>query len=180
MATAPTLTLTQLKSLRPCAERLDVIAPLFKGRGMTARQAVKRGATLDDLVWVAAEVAQTDKDIERRLRMWMADCAAKVLHIYERDRTATPAPRSAIIAVRAFANGEIADAACDAACDAAWGTAWGAARAAASAAAWDAASAAAKAAEEEWQVQRLVAWLSAKEPFRFPLPQLPEHLKQAA
>src|SRR3546814_9974895 len=48
----------------------------------------------------------TDADVERRLRLWLADCAARVLHIYEKTE-ASAAPREAIIAARRFARGEI-------------------------------------------------------------------------
>lgn len=83
----------------------------------------------DDNRNLVSAVARTDADIERRLRLWLADCAAHVLHLYERTE-ASDAPRRAIIAARQFARGEIDSAA-------------SAASATASAAAWDAASAAA-------------------------------------
>src|SRR5690606_26600504 len=136
---------------------------------------------------------RADADVERRLRLWMADCAAHVLHLYERTESST-APREAIIAARAFARGEIDDAALvaagdaarvavrdaegDAALAAAWGAAWAAAWGAAWAAAWGAAldaeltaeGAVAWDAEEAWQFDRLVAWLSLDEPDDYPLP----------
>ncbi len=226
---ACTLTLDALRKMNPCDDRFSVIAPAFKGKPMTARQAVNRGAKFSDIVWVAATCAVKDKDVERRLRMWVADCAARVLRIYEQSPGANSAPRDAIIAARDFANGEIDDAARaarDAAWDAAWDASWAArdaagdaraaawaaraaagaarddaagddawaardaraaawaARAAAGAArddaagddAWAArdaraaAGAAAWAAEEEWQLKRLVAWLSGREPKPLPLP----------
>ena len=190
MATAPTLTLTltQLKALNPCAGRLQVIAPLFNGRSMTAQQAVKRGVTLGDLIWVTAEIAETDRDIGRRLLMCRADWAANVLHIYERKKTATTAPRNAIMATRALANRQIDAAAWAtaraAAGDSTGGAAGGSSRdvawAVAWSAAWDVAWSAAWGSEKDWQLKRLVEWLSAREPEPLPLPPLPEHLKQAA
>lgn len=190
---APTLTYAQLKELDPCEESRERVVKLLGGarkwgeNGVTAAQAKEAGCTLDDLVWAASALARRDKDVERRLRLWMADCAARVLHIYERIGT-SEAPRNAIIAGRKFARGEIDGAARaaawaaraaarDATRDAAWDAAW-AARDAAGAAAWDAAWAAAWdatwdaawAAEETWQLDRLVAWMSDVEPADWPLP----------
>jgi len=172
---APTLTYAQFKALDPCEESRNRVVELLGGartwgdNGVTAAQAKEAGCTLDDLVWAASALARRDKDVERRLRLWMADCAAHVLHIYEQLGT-SEAPRNAIIANRRFARGEIdasaRAAAMDAARAAAWAAAWdaedAAARAAARAAAWDA--------EEAWQLDRLVAWMSDDEPDDWPLP----------
>ena len=88
---------------------------------------------------------------KRRATSWLcfaADCAEEVLYLFERERPGDDRPRKAIEAARAFARGEITDAARAAAGaaaraaagDAAWDAAWDAARAAA----WDAAGDAAK------------------------------------
>lgn len=161
------LTYDEVKALGPCPDRwVEVSRALggkagWNGKKIDAATARAAGITFDDLVWVASAVARADADVERRLRLWMADCAAHVLHIYERTESST-APRKAIIAARAFARGEIDDAARAAARAAAWDAAWAAARDAAWAAAWDA--------EEAWQFDRLVAWLSLDEPDDYPLP----------
>ncbi|MGB0854882.1 MAG: putative immunity protein, partial [Pikeienuella sp.] len=116
---APAITLSALKKLDPCAERFKALsADLPKRRKITAAHAVESGATLDDLVWVASVLARKDKDVERRLRLWMADCAARVLHIFEKDHPTNVRPREAIEAGRQYARGEI-DAAARAAAGAA-------------------------------------------------------------
>jgi hypothetical protein len=204
------LTYTELKALKPCADRLKANAATFgpaKARTATVtfRQLKDGGATFDDLIWLASVMVLYNSDCERRLRLWAADCAARVLLIYERNETSS-VPRNAIIASRQFARGEIdvatsytasytaraaaKAAASDAASDAAWAatsyTASYTARAAARAAASDAASAAVRAAasaavraaEETWQFQRLVDRMSDPEPEDWPLPELP--IKQAA
>ena len=76
---------------------------------------------------------------ERTARLFAADCAERVLPIFEKEQPNDDRPRKAIEAARAYARGEIGAAARDAARDAAWDAAWDAARAAARAAAWDAA-----------------------------------------
>jgi hypothetical protein len=112
-------------------------------------------------------------------RLFAADCAERVLPIFEKAHSTDDRPRKAIEATRKFARGEISAAARAAARDAAWDAAraaardaaWDAAWAAAGAAAWDAARAAAcdaacdaaRAAacdaERQWQHRRLRAYL---------------------
>ena len=82
----------------------------------------------------------------RVARLFEADCAERVLPIFEREYPTDDRPRKAIAAARAFARGEI---------DAA-------ARDAAGAAAWAAARAAAGAAERRWQTRRLLAYLHGR------------------
>ena len=171
---APTLTLQGLLALGPCAAASRrIIAALGGANGwtspVTAAQAREAGATFSDLIWVTAAVARTDTDVARRLRLWTADCAAYVLHIYERTGM-SHAPRNAILAARRLARGEIGTDDLAAARDAAEAAAWVAAEAAAWAAAWNAAGGAAWAAEATWQFDRLVLWLSDDEPEDWPLP----------
>jgi len=190
------ITLSGLRKLQPCAHRLEIVEKLIKfgRRKVTAKQAVEAGVSLDDLVWVAAAVAHTDESVERRLRLWMADCAVRVLHIYEKVG-ASAAPRLAIIAGRMLANGEINAAVMAAVGGAALDAAGGArAGSAVRAAAWAAAGGAGareaaaiaasgpagdigsatwsdvSAAEEKWQLNRLVNWLSDPEPIELELP----------
>jgi hypothetical protein len=143
---APTLTYEQLLGLKPCKESLDRVCALmggastWNGNPVTAQQAREAGATLDDIVWAAATLAGTDRDVERRVRLWMADCAAHVLHLFENERPTDARVRDCIGAARRFALREIDTAAWDVAWAAAWDAAWAAtcaaARAAARAAAW--------------------------------------------
>ena len=181
------LTYAELKALKPCAESQKRVAKLlggatvWNGRVVTADEARKAGCTFDDLAWAASSIARSNPDVERRLRLWLADCAACVLHIYEKTGGSL-APRAAIVASRQFARGEITDAARAAAGAAAWAAGWAAAGAAAWDAARDAARAAAgdadgtadgtaaRAAEETWQFDRLIARLSDDEPEDWPLP----------
>jgi hypothetical protein len=127
---------------------------------------------------------------ERTARLFAADCAERVLPLFEQRRPDDDRPRQAIAAARAFARGEIDEwqlvvardaargAARDAARDAAWAAAWAAARDAAWAAAWaaagdaagaaawdaagDAAGAAAESAERQWQTARLLTYLNGE------------------
>ena len=112
----------------------------------------------NDLKLVAREmtlVRMVDEYNERTLRLFAADCAERVLPIYESRHPDDDRPKRAIEVARLFANGEATreelDAARDAARAAAWGAAWGAAR--------DAARAAARAAERGWRTQRLLTML---------------------
>ena len=155
------LTYKEMMALKPCPEQAKAVTKLlggaktWNGKKISAREAVKAGVSYSDLVWAASTQARNDKDVERRLRLWLADCAAHVLHIYEKDYPKDRRPRDAIVAGRAYARGETTDAASAAAWDAASD---------ARDAAWGAAWAAARDAEEKWQLDRLVLWLSDKEP----------------
>ena len=177
----PSITLAALRNLDPCVESYENVSKKLRafkpGRSArySAAEAKEAGVSFDDMVWVAYVVSLKDKDIERRLQLWMADCAARVLHIYEKTENSA-APRQAIEAARGYARGEIdaaaraaaraaaedaaedaakdaaraaaEDAAEDAAKDAAWAAAW--------AAAWDAVWAAAWAAA--WDAVGTAAW----------------------
>jgi hypothetical protein len=115
---APSLTYRQLQALSPCEDAIARVATLMGGADewgetpITAKQARERGATFEDILWVAAKLSSTDTDVDRRLRLWMSDCAARVL-----------------AARRAHKRGAI-NAAVWAAAAAAWAAAWAAAGAA--------------------------------------------------
>ena len=174
---AVSLSYHDLEKLGACEDRRNAVAELLGGatawgdNQITADQARAAGATFDDIVWAASSIARNTPDVERRLRLWLADCAARVLHIYERVGN-SQAPRNAILAARQFARGEIdviaraAWAAAGAAAGDAAGDAWAAWAAAGAAAgdaagdawdAWDAARAAGAAAGDAWD-----AWDAAR------------------
>ena len=96
-----------------------------------------------DAVWAFRAVEGKDKEI----RLFAADCAESVLHIYEKRYPNDDCPRKSIQAARDYANGVIGKDELAAARAAAWATA--------SAAAWDAASAARAAA---WDAASAAKW----------------------
>jgi len=142
----------------------------------------------DKVVARRARVIRRTAWDERSARLFAADCADRVLHLFESARPGDDRPRRAIEVARMFAEGMATDAsraaawdaAGAAAGDAAWATwaaayaAWDAARAAAGAAAGDAAwatwaaahaaraaaGAAAWDAERGWQTARLLEVLT--------------------
>ena len=195
---AVTISRASVTGLPICDEGIEIArAVLPTRRRLTFAQVRAEGTSFDDLVWVAAAMALTDKDASRRLRLWMADVAARALHIYEKAE-ARDAMRGAIVAARKYARGEI-----DAA---AWATARAAGRTAAKESAraatrsgfgagvlaatwmatwvnasksvwgpgWVAASEAAwdaeRDAEKRWQFDRFILWFSDSEPEDWPLP----------
>jgi hypothetical protein len=180
---APTLTYSQLRKLEPCPDRLYGVTRKLGGprrwgnKLVTAAEARKAGVGFEDLLWVIVKLALADKDVERRLRLWMADCGAHVLPIFEKFRTCDTRPRNAICMARAFARGATDVFALDAARYAAWAAArfaaraavrdaaWAAARAAAWDADWDAAMAAARdaAMAAAWDAARAAAWDAARD-----------------
>ena len=110
-------------------------------------------------------------DVSRELRLFAADCAERVLPIFERERPGDLRPREAIETARRDVTGDATDEELDAAWDAAWaaGAAAGAAAraaawAAAGAAAWDAAGAAVWAARDAaWDAAWAAAWAAARD-----------------
>ncbi len=102
---------------------------------------------------------------EETARLFAADCAERVLVIYENKYPQDDRPRKAIIAARQYAMGLIKSAAWSAAQSAAWSAAqsaaWSAARSAVEGAAEGAAWSAALGAERKWQTQRLMQYLFA-------------------
>lgn len=202
MSDIPALTYDELRALSPCSDSMERVTDLLggarelNGKKVDAAEARAAGCTFGDIIWAASSLARKHGDIDRRLLLFMADCAARVVHIYEKVGT-SEAPRTAIIACRQVARLETNEpraALLASTRDAAWraslevaGSAWGASEAAAGgssawyvaecaslAAAGDAAKgsvrwAAAVTAERAWQFDRLIARLSADEPEDWPL-----------
>ena len=110
------LTYEEFLALKPCDPAATRVVELlggaekWSGVSVTAAEARAAGCTLSDLLWAFYGVARRRPDIERRLRLLLADYAAHVLHIYE-EKEKSDAPRLAITAARQFARGEINDAA---------------------------------------------------------------------
>lgn len=114
----------------------------------------------------------------RTTRLFAADCAEHVLHLFEQEYPNDTRPREAIETARRYANGEVsageASAAKSAAKSAAQSAAWSAAKSAACAAAksaawsaaryaaWYAAWSAAEDAEREWQSARLLDYIEGR------------------
>ncbi len=196
---ASCLTIAEFNKLQPCPDSGRRVRALLRkvnsdeAHCFSAAEARDAGCIFADIVWVATSIARNDKAIERKLRLWMSDCAARVLHIYERDHPTDERVRNAIKASRDFANGKIraaawaaaravANAAAFAAGAAAHAAAHASARAAARASARAAANAAAHAAahasardaEEQFQFDRLILWLSDDEPRPLRLPTKPK------
>jgi len=93
---------------------------------------------------------------ERTQRLFAADCAEHVLHIFEEAYPADPRPREAIAVARAFAEGEATEEELNTAESAAWSAAWSAAESAA----WSAARNAARSAA--WSAAESAAWSAAR------------------
>ncbi len=146
-----TISRASVTGLPICNEGIEIArAVLPTRRRLTFAQVRAEGTSFDDLVWVAAAMALTDKDASRRLRLWMADCAARVLDVFENTES-RDALRGAVVAARQYARGEIDK------------DAWATARAAGRTAANDSARAAARAGSYEchWAANWLKTWANA-------------------
>jgi hypothetical protein len=174
-----------IADIEPCKRGYHLCreGDLVRWIGPAIYEAEVRGERIDAeekiVVSEARLLARCEAWNERTARLFAADCAERVLPIWEEKHPTDMRPREAIEAARKYARGEIDSAARDAAgaaaraaaaCDAARAAAWDAAWAAAWAAAWDAADAAARAAwaaawhasrdaECTWQTARLMEYL---------------------
>lgn len=142
-------TLELIRKQNPCEESwLELLKSLNKTKADSEPLEltyILETLGITDAIWALRSLKGKDKEI----RLFAADCAESVLHIFEKEHPNDDRPRKAIRAARDYANGFISSqelkAAWDAAWaarDAAWDAAW-AAKAAARAAAWAARDAAA-------------------------------------
>ena len=145
-------TLELIRKQNPCEESwLELLKSLNKTKADSEPLEltyILETLGITDAIWALRSLEGKDKDI----RLFAADCAESVLHIFEKEHPNDDRPRKVIRAARDYANGfissqelkaardaaEAAWAAAGDAEDAAWAAA-GAARAAAWAAAWAAA-----------------------------------------
>jgi hypothetical protein len=150
-----TTTLNKIKAHSPCEDGWAKLL-LFLNKTQADDEPLSIATIIEsngikDAVWALRAVEGKDKEI----RLFAADCAESVLHIYENKYPNDDRPRKTIQAARDYANGVIgkyeldaawaAESAAWAACAAwdAWDAAWAAWAAGAAAwAAWDAAGAA--------------------------------------
>lgn len=158
-----TLTLAQLRKLKPCD--LEPHKPLFEGkRSVSVRQALEAGVSIPDLLWVAGEL-----DLKPQIVTFAARVAREVAHLNP-DPRVMAAIEAAEAWVREPSEGNreaawtawvdaaaAADAADAAAADAAAAAAARAARAAAAREAWMAAADATNAGLPEQRIREIFA-----------------------
>ena len=174
-------TLNKIRSYRPCEDGWENLLTYLRkteadDEPLSIRTILGSNG-VEDAIWALRAV----DDHKREIRLFAADCAESVLHIYEDAHPGDDRPRKAIEAARRYANGEISAeeleearaAAGAAARKAAWyvagyaalaarNAAWAAgyARKAAENAAWDALGAReARAAEIEKQKELLLKYI---------------------
>jgi hypothetical protein len=141
-----TVTVDDVMALGPCS-RYDRTA-LKKLFGRRRRMTLAAGLALDipavDRLWVAIKGPWLD---DRQRRLFAADCAERVLPLWEAKYPDDKRPRQTIEVARRYAEGR--------ATEEERAAAWAAARAAAWAAAWDAAR------DDAWSAARDAAWAAA-------------------
>lgn len=114
-----TTTLNKIKAHRPCEDGWE---KLLNHLGKTDADdeplsiaTILESNGIKDAVWALCAVEGKDKEI----RLFAADCAESVLHIYENEYPNIDRPRKAIQAARDYANGLISKDELDAAREAA-------------------------------------------------------------
>jgi hypothetical protein len=86
------LSYEQVKALRPCS--LDKIPEFGTRKTMTAKQALKAGVSVDDLLWVASKVGRRDLCVRFALA-----CAQRIAHL-----NTDPRVQKALDATQAWLN----------------------------------------------------------------------------
>ena len=156
-----TTTLQKLKNAGACVERYKHLREfLGKSFGMASDLPLTRileANGLDDCLWALDRAVEGGDKV---CRLFGADCAEHVQHIWLKHYPNDKRPQQAIAAARQFARGQITDAAWAAATTAARAAVRAAAGDAAWDAAWDAVRAAAGDAEEKWQTERLISYIN--------------------
>ena len=142
-----TINKKELIEFNACKDGLDLFVKTHGNTTVNLSQCFDSNS-LDDVFWLLAELdtgGLLSAEQLKGLRLFAADCAESVLHIFESEYPDDKRPRLAIHAARDFANGltghAVSEAASEAASAAASAAVWAAASAAASAAAWAAAAA---------------------------------------
>ena len=93
------LTYDELIALSPCVERCEDSSSAswreekWNGKKISATQAQRAGIKYDDLRWVALARAKNDPIVARRVRLWIADCAERVLPLFEQKYPNDKRPR---------------------------------------------------------------------------------------
>jgi hypothetical protein len=181
-----TTSIAQIRELGPCATGYRLaLTGLPKDGEVTAAEARAAGVKLDDVAWYLSIQAQHDAEIRRRLQHWKADCAARVLSVFEAAYPRDARVRAMIQAAHIEADGKVLDdglsriiADAKNAHDKAWAdgnlraaqaasAAFAAGEKRASWACTDSAVAAVResaTAELEWQYNRLVEWFTGDGP----------------
>ena len=100
------VTLEKIEAAKPCSERFNAALALLGGRNKIAKRKMsfaqlrKAGISFDDLVWAAYAIARTNKDVERRRYLWMADLAAHVHDEFDKFAQNDERPRKSIMLIR--------------------------------------------------------------------------------
>lgn len=100
---APSVRVSDICKLKVCDDRAAWLKETFiVNEVITAAEAAARGATLQDIAWAAQRLGKNNLDIATRYRLFLADCAERVLHLYERQFPGDHRPRAAIQEARRF------------------------------------------------------------------------------
>lgn len=104
---ALTVDLAKIRALGPCAPGYRFALGKLDGDPVTAAEAREAGCKFDDMAWYLSSRAPHEAEIDRRLRLWRTDCAARVLPVFERACPDDDRAALAIVAARDFAEGRV-------------------------------------------------------------------------
>lgn len=104
----PRVSLDRIRALGPCSQGWRFARRRLAGeQAVTAAEARAAGCSFEDMAWYLSSSADADPEVDLRLRLWRADCAAHVLPVFEEHIPGDLRPRRAIEAAREFVLGRI-------------------------------------------------------------------------
>ena len=98
------LTIADLDKLKPCPDSGRRVRAALrksiadKAHCYSAADARAAGCSFDDIAWAVTAMGRTDPAIERRIRLFLNDCAIRALPIFEARFPNDDRPRRAIMA----------------------------------------------------------------------------------
>lgn len=110
---APTMSIADIERFAPCDNFRDATLDKLRrfdaalARRYSAADGRAAGCTFNDIAWIVTMLATQSIEGERRVRMFLADCAVRALAEWEKAGLSEPGPFEAIKATQDWALGKI-------------------------------------------------------------------------
>jgi hypothetical protein len=99
--------MAQPRALKECAAKMRRAEQ--KLDALSVSDLREAGISFRHIMWLLSTLAPANREIKRRLRLWSADCVARVLPLFEMAHRHDSLVRNAIQVTRRFARGELAN-----------------------------------------------------------------------
>jgi hypothetical protein len=99
--------MAQPQTLKECAVRMRRGEQKLNSRSVSDLREAE--VSFQHIIWLLSTLAPADRDMKRRLRLWSADCVARVLPLFEITYPYDTLVRDTIHSARRFARSEISE-----------------------------------------------------------------------